>query len=357
MKKKVLILGGGKSTEHEVSLVSAFNIFQNIPQKKYQPFLVAIDKNGKWRVGENLILNAANTGKTRINPKSKTIKIDEFINKNKIDVVFPILHGTWGEDGCIQGAFETMDLAYVGSSVKSSAVCMDKILTKMVLEKADIKIVDYRFFLSSQIPPSFKKLTEELNSKTLVAKAASLGSSVGIYICSNPKEFKAAWQKISLVDDKILIEKKITGREIEIAVLGNQNPKASLAGEILLDNHSFYSYEAKYLNSQGVTLIAPAKVKQLKIIQKIAIQAYKALQCSGLARVDFFVAKNQIYLNEINSLPGFTSISMYPKLWQISGISYPKLIEQLLELALEKKQLQKKQLLDFQKLIKLEKPN
>lgn len=336
MKQNILILGGGNSSEHEVSLVSAYNILTNINTKKYQPFLVAIDKKGVWRTGDDLILNPENLAKVYINPTAKKIVIDSFLETKKIAVVFPILHGTKGEDGCIQGFFETLGLAFVGSSVKSSALCMDKTLTKIILEQNGIKTAAYRVFFSNKITTTFKQLTTELNSKTLVVKASSLGSSVGVYLCSNQAEFSEAIKKIKPLDSKILVEEEIKGREIEIAILGNDNPKASLAGEILLEGYSFYSYKAKYLSKQGIKLRVPTELDCLAKVQQIAIESYKTLQCSGMARIDFFVTDKQIILNEINTLPGFTSISMYPKLWQVSGIGYEKLIEQLINLALEK---------------------
>ena len=318
IKKKVLILGGGKSTEHEVSLVSAYNIFQNISSENYTALLVAVDKKGIWRHCEDLIFDVGNISKVRINPEAPKIFIEDFIRSQKIDLVFPILHGTGGEDGCLQGFLETLNLAYVGSDVRSSAVCMDKVFTKIILEKAGVKTVPYRDFLHNQPLPKFSELCKELGSKNLIVKASALGSSVGVYLCEDETSFKEACQKIQKIDAKILVEKQIQGRELEIAVLGNHNPEVSLVGEIVLKNYDFYSYEAKYLDEKGVD------------------------HCSGLARIDFFLAGEEVYLNEINSLPGFTKISMYPRLWQVSGLSYSALIDKLLKLALERKLEQEK---------------
>ncbi len=346
LPKKVLIVGGGKSTEHEVSLVSAYNIFQNIPLESYTPILVAIDKKGIWRHYEDLILNTNNIAEVCINPQAQEISIENFIRSQKIEVVFPILHGTGGEDGCMQGMLEILDVAYVGSDVRSSAICMDKVFTKTILEKAGIKTVPYKDFLHNQSLPKFSKLCDELDSDNLIVKASSLGSSVGVYLCKDESSFGKACQKIQSIDPKILIEKQIKGRELEVAVLGNQNIEASLVGEILLKNYDFYSYEAKYLDEKGVELVAPADLPAELVakIQMVSKDAYKTMQCSGLARIDFFLVGEEIYLNEINSLPGFTKISMYPRLWQVSGLNYSALIDKLLKLALEKKSEQKQNL-------------
>ena len=201
IKKKVLILGGGKSTEHEVSLVSAYNIFQNIPSENYTALLVAVDKKGIWRYCEDLIFDVGDISKVRINPEAPKIFIEDFIRSQKIDLVFPILHGTGGEDGCLQGFLETLNLAYVGSDVRSSAVCMDKVFTKIILEKAGVKTVPYRDFLHNQPLPKFSELCKELGSKNLIVKASALGSSVGVYLCEDETSFKEACQKIQRIDE------------------------------------------------------------------------------------------------------------------------------------------------------------
>ena len=353
IKKKVLILGGGKSTEHEVSLVSAYNIFQNISSENYTALLVAVDKKGIWRYCEDLIFDVGNISKVRINPEAPKIFIEDFIRSQKIDLVFPILHGTGGEDGCLQGFLETLNLAYVGSDVRSSAVCMDKVFTKIILEKAGVKTVPYRDFLHNQPLPKFSELCKELGSKNLIVKASALGSSVGVYLCEDETSFKEACQKIQKIDAKILVEKQIQGRELEIAVLGNHNPEVSLVGEIVLKNYDFYSYEAKYLDEKGVELIAPANISEEWVvkIQETSKKAYNALYCSGMARVDSFLVGEEIYLNEINSLPGFTKVSTYPRLWQESGLEYSALIDKLLQLALERKAREQQSEVDFAKLV------
>ena len=337
MKKNILILGGGKSLEHEVSLVSAKNILQNICKKKYTTYFVGVTKNGNWVYGDNPILENG-VSQASLNPQLKKIFLEEFIQNKKIEVVFPVLHGTYGEDGCIQGFFETLGIAYVGSDIRASAICMDKTLMKIILEKEKVLTAKYLVFFLAQATPQFSIIKQVLKTTEIVLKAASQGSSVGVYICSNQQELATAWQKLQKIDSKVLIEEKIVGREIEIALLGNEQAAASLAGEIILGKYDFYSYRAKYLDKQGVKLLVPAKLSKttLQKMQKIAIQVYQKIQCSSMARIDFFLTKDQIYLNEINTIPGFTKISMYPKLWQATKIEYSSLIDKLIELALTK---------------------
>ena len=353
MKKKVLVLGGGKSTEHSVSLVSAYNIFHNIPTESYTPLLIAIDKKGIWRHCENLILEVGDISKVCINPEAKEISIENFIRSQEIEVVFPILHGTGGEDGCVQGLLEVFNLAYVGSDVRTSAICMDKIVTKIMLEKAGLKTAPYRHFLVSEKLPVFSQLCRELDSENLIVKAAALGSSIGVYLCKDEVSFKQACEQIQSVNSRILVEKQIQGREFEVAILGNQKLEVPVIGEVILNNHDFYSYEAKYLDEKGVELIAPANISEEWVvkIQETSKKAYNALYCSGMARVDSFLVGEEIYLNEINSLPGFTKVSTYPRLWQESGLEYSALIDKLLQLALERKAREQQSEADFAKLV------
>ena len=337
MKKNILVIGGGKSSEHQVSLISAKNILQNISASLYQTYFVGITEKGDFVAGENAILDKE-IDFVGLDSKAKKISLENFLREKKIDVVFPALHGAYGEDGSIQGYLETLGIAYVGCDVISSAICMDKTITKIILEKNKIKNSKYEVFLAKKEIPSFSILQKKLETDILVVKAASQGSSIGIFFCKNQQELEKAWQENRKIDNKILVEQKITGREIEIAVLGNEKPKASLAGEIILKNYDFYSYAAKYLDEKGTELVAPAKLEKniLKKIQEIAIFSYQCLGCTGMARVDFFLKGEEIYLNEINSIPGFTKISMYPRLWEVSGIGYSDLISELIKLALEK---------------------
>lgn len=346
MKKNILILGGGRSLEHEVSLMSAKNILQNISLEKYNVEFVGITKKGDWVWGQEPILEKPNE-QAILNPALEKIFLEEFLKRKKINVVFPVLHGSYGEDGSIQGFLETLGITFVGSGVSASAICMDKTLTKILLQQTDILTAKFLLFEPSLPPPLFTRLQEKLQSTKIVLKATSQGSSVGVYLCRNQQELVESWKKLQQIGDKILAEECIIGREIEIAVLGNEKPKSSLAGEILLKNYDFYSYQAKYLDEQGVELLAPTKMEKtlLKKMQEQAIKAYQLAQCTGMARVDFFLTKNKIYLNEINSIPGFTKISMYPKLWQASGLTYSNLISKLIELALEKNRKKKRVIL------------
>ena len=244
-------------------------------------------------------------------------------------------------------------MAYVGSDVRASAICMDKIVTKIMLEKAGLKTAPYRNFLVSEKPPVFSQLCRELDSENLIVKAAALGSSIGVYLCKDEVSFKQACEQIQSVNSRILVEKQIQGREFEVAILGNQKLEVPVIGEVILNNHDFYSYEAKYLDEKGVELIAPADISEEWVvkIQETSKKAYNALYCSGMARVDSFLVGEEIYLNEINSLPGFTKVSTYPRLWQESGLEYSALIDKLLQLALERKAREQQSEVDFAKLV------
>lgn len=352
MKKKklnVAILFGGKSVEHQVSLLSAKNVIDAIDRKRFNPILIGIDKQGRWilRNHSNFLLNSESPKLVRLNkvgdfvaliPESKG-KITNLSNIGKhktIDVVFPVLHGTLGEDGTVQGLLKLADIPFVGASVLGSAVGMDKDISKRLLRDAGIPIAKYLAYKDVDTM-NYEYIVKQLNLPFFV-KPANLGSSVGISKVKSKKEFKKAISKAFEYDTKILIEEYIKGREIECSVLGNENPIASIAGEVIA-NDDFYTYEAKYINENGAVLNIPAKLdkKTQKKIQALAIRTFKILSCEGLGRVDFFLTENgDILVNEINTLPGFTSISMYPKLWEISGIKYTDLITKLIELALER---------------------
>lgn len=351
-KKRICLLFGGKSGEHEVSLLSAKSIYQALDKKKYDVYLVGIDKSGRWMMGERSIylLDSSSPQKIAIDSKntSEVLPVNRGneatllpVNGKKptnIDVFFPITHGTYGEDGSLQGMLELMDAAYVGAGVLGSAIGMDKDVMKRLLKSAGIGVV--KFFALKKNEVSNKKLDEVVNTLgfPLFVKPANLGSSVGVTKVKNKKELKDALATAFKYDTKILIEEYIKGREIEVSVLGNDSPICSLPGEIL-PKHEFYSYEAKYLDENGAELRIPAKLtkKVIKKVQSIALLVFKVLECSGMARVDFFVTKkNRIYVNEINTLPGFTNISMYPKLWEASGVSYRQLLNMLIDLAIEK---------------------
>jgi len=355
MKKKLIIglIFGGKSGEHEVSLVSARSIFAALDKKKYDVKLIGIDKVGKWHLGnpKNFWLNAGDTKKIRLNPKSTSVMIVDrniqAINSGKklseIDVFFPITHGTFGEDGCLQGFLELLGAAYVGSGVLGSAVGMDKDVMKRLFREAGIPIGKFRVLTKQN---TFKDILSAVRylKFPIFVKPANLGSSVGISKAKNEKELKRAMETAFQYDNKIVLEEAIVGREIECAVLGNIHPPASepiasLPGEIKL-NSEFYSYEAKYLNDEDAvpTVNVAIPKNMIKKIQRLAIKVFKTLDCEGMGRVDFFLKKSgEVLVSEINTLPGFTSISMYPKMFAASGIAYPKLLDKLICLALERK--------------------
>lgn len=344
------ILFGGKSTEHEVSLQSAKNVIEALDKEKYNPILMGINKEGKWVLsdGSRSLLNSENPRLIKLNKSNNNIalipqskgEITNFSNpKNKqaIDVIFPILHGSYGEDGTVQGLLKLAGIPFVGPSVLGSAVSFDKDVTKRLLTEAKIPNTKFiTFKQGDQI--SFLKVKKTLNLPMIV-KPANAGSSVGISKIKNEKEFTQAIRYAFLFDRKIIIEKFIEDkREIECAVLGNENPQASICGEVITNKkHKFYSYEAKYLDENGASLEIPAKLPKSvqDKIQKLAVKTFKVLECEGMSRVDFFLLKNgEILVNEINTIPGFTNISMYPRLWEKSGISYTELINKLIELAI-----------------------
>ena len=309
MKKKVGILFGGKSAEHEISLLSAQNVFDAIDKNKFEPVLVKIDKLGHWDMSEIF----------------------------KYDVIFPILHGPFGEDGTMQGYLKLADLPFVGPGVLGSAVGMDKDVMKRLFREAGIPIGKYLALKNNEKIPSFAQIEKELGSPVFI-KPANMGSSVGISKANNEAEYHAALKDAFQYDTKVVIEEFISGREIECAVLGNEEPAASLPGEII-PSHDFYSYDAKYVDTQGASLQIPAKLdaETTKRIQEMAIKVFTTLCCEGLSRVDFFLkAGGEIIVNEINTMPGFTKVSMYPKMWEVSGMSYTDLITKLIELAISR---------------------
>jgi D-alanine-D-alanine ligase len=350
-KKKKIRIGiifGGKSAEHEVSLQSAKNIIDAMDKEKYDITLIGIDKSGKWyRSGSNYLLNATNPKLIKLNSENNTAIIPAADNSGQlisldtresssIDVVFPVLHGTFGEDGTIQGLLKLAGIPFVGASVLGSAIGMDKDVMKRLFQQAGLPTANFLAFeYSDKI--NFGKVKKALGMPLFV-KPANLGSSVGVSKVRNEKEFKVAVKEAFKYDNKILVEQFIKGREIECSVLGNKNPKASIPGEVL-PKHDFYSYEAKYIDENGAALEIPAKLSKAKVkeIQDLAVKGFKALCLEGMARVDFFLTnKGKVYINEANTIPGFTKISMYPKLWEASGLSYTELIDQLVELAIER---------------------
>ena len=350
MKKiKLAVIFGGMSTENEVSIISGTSVIKNINKEKYEIFPIYIDKKGTWhKYPENQ--NLMNI-KENISKFIKIENVTEYIKK--FDVVFPVLHGLYGEDGTIQGMLELLKIPYVGCNVLASSVGMDKAYTKVIFEKANLKQADYIYIRKNDNKYIFveKDFSEEiLNIEDIVekivknitfpmfVKPSNSGSSVGVRKVVSKEELKNAIEYASSFDKKIIIEQGIKGKEVECAVLGNEIVKSSCVGEII-PAEEFYSYDAKYNNSDSKTLI-PANISEeiSEKIQYLAIKAFKAINGAGLARVDFFVedVTQEVYINEINTMPGFTSISMYPKLWEKSGIQYEDLLDRLIQLAFER---------------------
>jgi D-alanine-D-alanine ligase len=395
MKKlRVGILFGGRSGEHEVSLLSAASVLKAIDRRKYDVVPIGITKEGRWvaangaeqllsngaagsekqlRAGDPQATSAAavlakgesvivppmpRTGKkgrgTSLVPfetEAKELDIQASADAGqvlKLNVIFPVLHGTFGEDGTIQGLFELAGIAYVGSGVLGSATGMDKDVMKRLFASAKLPITKHVTFLRGEWEKSARKTVAKIEAALkypLFVKPANLGSSVGISKAHDRKELGPAIELAAKFDRKIVVEQGVGGkkgkaRELEVAVLGNDEPEASVVGEIV-PGKEFYDYEAKYL-SEGSVPVIPAKLtkQQSRQLREMAVAAFRACDCSGLARVDFLMEpgkSGRIYLNEINTLPGFTSISMYPKLWAASGVAYPKLIDRLIALAMERR--------------------
>lgn len=355
-KIRVGIIFGGKSAEHEVSLQSARNVFDAIDRKKYEPILIGIDKSGRWLLTDEskFLINEANPKLIGLNQSGDTVTfapesnglishISKQGSNKSIDVAFPILHGPMGEDGTVQGLLKLANIPFVGASVLGSAVGMDKDVMKRLLRDAGILIAGFDTIMDEESIPDFEKVAEKLGIPFFV-KPANMGSSVGINKVNTVGEYKKAVAEAFDFDFKVIIEEFVEGREIECSVLGNSRPIASAVGEIKA-NYDFYSYEAKYIDENGAVLDIPAKIppEAAKRAQELSIKTFKVLSCEGFGRVDMFLRKdNQIVVNEINTIPGFTKISMYPRLWEASGISYPELIDRLIELAIERFQREKK---------------
>ncbi len=310
---KVGIIYGGKSAEHEVSLLSAENVIAAIDTDKYEPIRVFVDKEGKLGSGGS---------------------IAEIANLS-LAVAFPLIHGPFGEDGTLQGMLKLLDVPFVGSGVLGSAVGMDKDIMKRLLRDAGVPIGRFIAVKKNYIP-SFEEATTILGLPLFV-KPANMGSSVGVSKVVDGQTFEAAVEEAFRHDTKVLLEEFIAGREIECAILGIDEPQASICGEVI-PSHEFYSYEAKYLDEKGAALAIPANItaETQKELQALAIKTFLTLECSGFSRVDFFLKANgEVLVNEINTIPGFTSSSMYPKLWEESGIGYPELIDRLIQLAIK----------------------
>jgi D-alanine-D-alanine ligase len=351
-KIRVGILFGGRSAEHEVSLQSAKNIIDAIDTNKYEVVLIGIDKKGEWHLKDEsrFLLPVVESGLPELSEKGENLALvpgkeaEQLValsgqhRLGALDVIFPVLHGPFGEDGTVQGLLKLTNIAFVGAGVLGSAVGMDKDVMKRLLRDAGIPIARFTAaFRYSSEEIDFDQTREQLGLPLFV-KPANLGSSVGISKVKDREEFEGAVRAAFRYDHKILIEECIKGREIECSVLGNNKPIASVPGEIL-PRHEFYSYEAKYLDENGAVLEIPAKLppETSDGIRQLAVKTFSVLCCEGMARVDFFLKNDgEIIVNEINTIPGFTRISMYPKLWEATGIAYSELIDRLIQLALER---------------------
>jgi len=358
-KTRVIILFGGRSAEHEVSLLSARNVFLALDRERFEPLLVGIDKQGHWRIEpDKTLLNA--TGDPRmlklvaagraltvpVHPASKGFALDDDARPLMAadDVVFPVLHGTYGEDGTVQGLLELADIAYVGPGHLGSAVAMDKDMTKRLLAQAGIPVVPWRLVTAHAMqrdPAGCLSLAGELGFPTFV-KPANAGSSVGVSKVKSASELEPALRAALAFDTKVLVEAAVVGREIECAVLGNDEPVASIPAEVVVHHKDgFYSYDAKYVDADGADTKIPADIPAdaTARVRQLAVQTFRALELSGMSRVDFFLDRGtgELYVNEVNTIPGFTAISMYPKMWEASGVPIKELVSRLIDLAIERR--------------------
>jgi D-alanine-D-alanine ligase len=321
MKTRVAVIYGGRSGEHEVSLRSAKSIIDAMDPEKYKVLHYLISKEGKW---------------------SPRPIVPEPRGNPEIDVVFPVLHGTFGEDGTMQGLLELAELPYVGAGVLASSASMDKEVMKRLAKERGLPVVDY-LVMSSKDVSNLEGICSRFEFPVFV-KPANLGSSVGISKARNCEELKPALELAASYDRKVIVERGIIGREFECSVLGNDDPVAAVPCEIL-PSKDFYDYDDKYLLEKAETVIpANLSAEQTAELQNLAVECYRAVECEGMARVDFLLenATGKLYINEINTIPGFTSISMYPKMWEYSGLAMPQLIDRLIELALERHQAKKR---------------
>lgn len=350
-KIRVGVLFGGKSAEHEISLLSARNVIEAIPKDKYEVVPIGIDKSGQWRLNRDVgflaetrdprhVRLGAESERVALAPGKENEQLVSLANHHpdhSIDVIFPVLHGPMGEDGTVQGLLRLANIPFVGAGVLGSAVGMDKDVMKRLLDYGGVPVPKFLVYYSlEEALASIDIIGERLGLPCFV-KPANLGSSVGIHKAHDEAEFNRAVADAFQYDHKIIVEEFIACREIECAVLGNQEPIASIPGEVI-PSHEFYSYEAKYIDDNGARLEIPARLSPelTTRVQEYAVKAFKILCCEGMARVDCFVRDDQVFINEINTIPGFTRISMYPKLWEASGVSYTELVDRLIQLALER---------------------
>jgi D-alanine-D-alanine ligase len=346
-KLRVGVLFGGRSGEHEVSLASAASIIRGLDPQKYEAVPIGITKEGHWLIGagaQKMLPEVLRTGQRVLMSADPTesalMPLDGSPRGQKLDVVFPVIHGTFGEDGTMQGLLELAGLPFVGAGVLGSAIGMDKDVAKKLMQVAKIPVVPWIAVQRAdweRQPKEIRRAIEKKFKYPVFVKPATLGSSVGMTKVHSRAELGPALDLAAEFAMKIMVERAVSAREIEVSVLGNHDPRASIPGEIV-PHREFYDYAAKYLE-EGTKLLIPAKLKksEVKKVQAMAVTAFRALELSGMARVDFFIEKRdgKIFLNEVNTIPGFTSISMYPKLWEANGIPFRELVSKLIDLALE----------------------
>ena len=343
---RVGVIYGGRSGEHEVSIVSASSIFKHIDRSRYKPVAIRIEKDGGWVLPDSEPAFASAADVTALGgAPSPGRHVEPTTAIRSVDVIFPVLHGPYGEDGTVQGLLELANAPYVGAGVLGSAVGMDKAVMKTLFTAHGLPIVPHVTVVRRDWERDSRAITDHVSGALrypVFVKPANLGSSVGISRAKSDQEFCEAMALALRFDKKIVVEAGVHNvREIECAVLGNDDPEASLPGEIIVTHRDgFYSYTAKYIDADGATTTVPAALSQALIdrVRGLSVQAFRALELAGMARVDFFLdgKSETLYLNEVNTIPGFTSISMYPKMWEASGLPYPRLIDRLLTLALER---------------------
>jgi D-alanine-D-alanine ligase len=352
-KLRIALIFGGRSGEHEVSLMSARSVLSVLDPTRYEVTQIGITHEGQWLTGEEALDKFEKGKPDRLEPVVVSPDPSEagvFVLRDKqlekvtdIDVYFPLLHGTFGEDGTIQGLFEMANAAYVGAGVVGSAVGMDKGIFKDVMHTHHIPTVDSIIVLRPEIEKNMNAViekAEKVSTYPIFTKPANLGSSVGVTKCHSRSDLQEGLMEAALYDRRVLVEHGVANaREIEVSVLGNDDPRASVPGEVL-PSREFYSYESKYIDgTSGLVIPAPLPAEIIARIQELAVRAYKAADVAGMARVDFLLDKDsgEVYLNELNTIPGFTKISMYPKLWEASGMTYVELVDRLIELAIQRK--------------------
>ncbi|MDF3864589.1 D-alanine--D-alanine ligase [Pseudomonas denitrificans (nom. rej.)] len=351
-KLRVGVIFGGRSAEHEVSLQSAKNIVDALDRDRFEPVLIGIDKEGRWHLNDasDYLLNQENPALIALNRSNRELAVvpgkaeQQLVETGSrqlldhVDVIFPIVHGTQGEDGCLQGLLRMADIPFVGSDVLGSAICMDKDVSKRLLRDAGIAITPFVTLTRADAARTPFAEAQRKLGLPLFIKPANMGSSVGVSKVEDEAAYDEAVRLALAFDDKVLVESAVKGREIECAVLGNEQPIASGCGEIVVGS-GFYSYDSKYIDEDAAKVVVPADIpaEASERIRQLAVDAFLALECSGLARVDVFLTETgEVLINELNSLPGFTRISMYPKLWQAAGMTYSELVSRLIDLAIER---------------------